>query len=344
MIRMKLSKEFKIGLVAIVGLVVLYAGINYLKGIVVFSNQRVYYAVYPRVDGLQKSNPVIINGYVVGQVKKVTLLTDTLHSLLVEILISEDNLDIPSDSWARISSGGLLGTKEIELILGTSTQLAVPGDTLKNSIEVGLMESVNKEILPLKMKTEELISDIDSIITIFQVVLNENTRKNLEDSFTSIRLAIQSLEKTAFRLDTLVMEEKHKLGLILDNVASITHNLEHNNNEITNIIHNFSSISDSLAQSNFKEAIFNASEAMNDVSAITTKINNGEGSLGLLINNDSLYNNLTNASDQLDRLLEDFRLHPDRYVHVSVFGGKKEKGVKLTKSEIEDLKKVLREE
>jgi phospholipid/cholesterol/gamma-HCH transport system substrate-binding protein len=340
---MKISKDLKIGLVAIVGLVILYAGINYLKGIMVFTGQRTFYAVYPRVDGLQKSNPVIINGYAVGQVRSVTLMTDTAHSLLVEMLISENNLQIPKDTWARILSGGLLGTKEIQLVLGTSTEFAESGDTLRSSIEIGLMESVNKEILPLKLKTEQLISDIDSIITIFQAVLNEKTRKNLEDSFKSISYAIQSLEKTAFRLDTLVMEEKHKLGLILDNVESISNNLKNNNANLTNVITNFSNLSDSLAQSNIKQAIFNASKAMNDVSDITEKINKGEGTMGMLINNDSLYNNLTQASRQLDLLLEDLRIHPNRYVHLSVFGGKKEKGIKLSKSDIEELKKELRE-
>jgi len=338
---MKLSREFKIGIVAILGLALMYAGINYLKGIMVFSSQRTYFAIYPKVDGLQKSNPVIVNGYAVGQVKSITLMGDSAHSLLVEMLISEDNLEIPSDTWARILSGGLLGTNEIQLVLGTNTDLAESGDTLQSSIEIGLMESVNKEIIPLKLKTEQLISDIDSIITIFQAVLNENTRKDLENSFKSISGAIQSLEKTAFRLDTLVIEEKDKLSLILDHVESIAGNLKNSNAELTNIIKNFSTLSDSLAQSNIKDAIFNASKAMNDVSLITDKINRGEGTMGMLINNDSLYNNLTQASQQLDLLLEDFRLHPNRYVHVSVFGGKKEKGVKLSRTEMEELKKEL---
>lgn len=341
---MKIRREVKVGLIVIVGIALLYIGINYLKGVSVFSNQRTYYCIYNRIDGVQPSNPVVINGYVVGQVKSVQLLPDTAHSLLLEIIIKENNLTIPKDSKARIQSSGLLGSKEIELQLGKSLVMAESGDTLQSSIETGLMESVNKEILPLKLKTEELISDIDSMITIFQVILNEGTRDNLAESFRSIKHTLQSLEVTAFRLDTLVKEEKVKLSSILSHVESISGNLESNNAELTNVIQNFSAISDSIQASNLKSVINNASEAMTEVNAITQKINQGEGTMGMLINNDTLYNKLTSASNQLDLLLEDLRVNPDRYVRVSVFGGKRERKVQLSRKDIETLREQLEED
>lgn len=341
---MKVSREVKVGVVVIAGIGLLYAGMNYLKGISVFTKQRTYYAIYDRVDGIQATNPIVINGFVVGQVGRVELLPDTANRLLVQLVIKEHNLVIPKDSRARIQSSGLLGSKEVELQLGRSPENALSGDTLISSIESGLMESVNKEILPLKVKTEQLISDIDSILTIFQVILDDNARSNVTKSLKSIRLAIQSLETTAFRLDTLVAEEKQKLSAILSHVESISGNLESSNDELTNIIQNFSSLSDSLVQSDLKGVIENAASAMSEVSAITEKINRGEGTMGMLINNDSLYNNLRRASDQLDLLLEDLRVNPDRYVRVSVFGGKKENKVQLSRKDIETLREELKNE
>lgn len=341
---MKIRREVKVGVIVLVGIALLYVGVNYLKGVAIFSDQRTFYCVYDRIDGVQPSNPVVINGYIVGQVRSVELLPDTARSLLLEIVIKEKNLLIPIDSRARIQSSGLLGSKEIELQLGRSRVLAVSGDTLESRIETGLMESVNREILPLKLKTEELISDIDSMITIFQVILNEDTRDNLAASFKSISETLGSLEVTAFRLDTLVKDEKVKLSSILSHVESITGNLEANNEELTNVIENFSAISDSLLASNLKSVINNASDAMQEVNMITQKINTGEGTMGMLINNDSLYNQLSSASNQLDLLLEDIRVNPDRYVRVSVFGGKKERKVQLSRKDLETLREQLEED
>ncbi len=338
---MKIRREVQVGLVVIIGILLLYAGVNYLKGISVFSNHRTYYCIYDRVDGIQPSNPVVINGYVVGQVKSVQMLPDTSRRLLIELVIKEKNLNIPKDSKARIQSSGLLGSKEIELRLGKSTEIAQSGDTLRTGIEIGLMESVNREIIPLKIKTEELISDIDSMVTIFQAILHEGTRDNITESFSSIKQTLQSLEVTAFRLDTLVKEEKVKLSSILSHVESISGNLEANNEALGNVIQNFSSISDSLQASDLKSVINNASQAMAEVNSITQKINRGEGTMGMLINNDSLYNQLSSASHQLDLLLEDLRINPDRYVRVSVFGGKKENKVQLSRKDIETLRKQL---
>ncbi len=341
---MKIGKEVKIGVIVLIGIALLYVGINFLKGVSVFSDQRTFYCIYNRIDGIQPSNPVVINGFVVGQVKSVELQSDTARSLLLEIIIKEKNLRIPIDSKARIQSSGLLGSKEIELQLGRSLTMAESGDTLESRIETGLMESVNKEILPLKLKTEELLSDIDSMITIFQAILNENTQDNLVASFQSIKGTLESLEVTAFRLDTLVQEEKAKLSMILSHVESISGNLESNNEELTNVIQNFSAISDSLLASNLKTVIDNASLAMHEVNMITGKINRGEGTMGMLINNDSLYNKLSSASNQLDLLLEDLRVNPDRYVKISVFGGKKEKKVQLSRRDIETLRQQLEED
>ncbi|TVR39081.1 MAG: MCE family protein [Cryomorphaceae bacterium] len=340
---MKITREVKIGFIVLIGIVISYVGINYLKGIAVFANQRSFFALYERVEGLQPSNPVVISGYQIGQVRRVTYLPIS-RQLLVEVSINEKDLAIPKDSRLRIQSSGLLGSKEILLQIGESPELAQHRDTLQTSVETGIMESVNQEILPLKLKTEQLLAQVDSVLTIFQIILDENTQTNVAKSLKSVRMAIQSLELTAFRLDTLVAEERSKLSEILNHVESISGNLAANNDALTNVIQNFSAISDSLLASDLKTVIANASDAMKEVSNITEKINRGEGTMGMLINNDSLYNNLTSASKQLDLLMEDLRVNPDRYVRVSVFGGKRENKVQLSRKDIETLREQLRED
>lgn len=340
---MKITREVKIGFIVLIGIVIAYVGINYLKGIAVFADQRSFFALYERVEGLQPSNPVVISGYQIGQVRRVTYLPKS-RQLLVEVSINEKDLAIPKDSRLRIQSSGLLGSKEVLLQIGQSIEMAQHRDTLETSVETGIMESVNQEILPLKLKTEQLLAQVDSVLTIFQIILDENTQTNVAKSLKSVRMAIQSLELTAFRLDTLVAEERSKLSEILNHVESISGNLADNNDALTNVIQNFSAISDSLLASDLKTVIANASDAMKEVSGITEKINRGEGTMGMLINNDSLYNNLTSASKQLDLLMEDLRVNPDRYVRVSVFGGKRENKVQLSRKDIETLREQLRED
>jgi phospholipid/cholesterol/gamma-HCH transport system substrate-binding protein len=166
---------------------------------------------------------------------------------------------------------------------------------------------------------------IDSVLVIIKSIFNENTQKNLEQSFESIRYTIQNLEHTTYNIDTLVVTQRVKLANIIGNVESISLNIKKNNDKISNIITNFSSISDTLAKAKIASTIENANKSLKSFSEIIDKINRGEGSLGMLVNNDSLYNNLNGASKQLNELVEDVKLNPQRYVNISVFGGGKKK-------------------
>jgi phospholipid/cholesterol/gamma-HCH transport system substrate-binding protein len=156
-------------------------------------------------------------------------------------------------------------------------------------------------------------------MSVIQNIFNENTRENLSKTFASIKLTIENLEHTSFTLDTLMQHEKWVLARIFANIESITNNLKNNNEMLTKIITNFSAVSDSLAKSDIKSTIYNANLALTQANEIIGKINRGEGSLGLLINNDSLYRNLDNASRNLDLLLQDLRENPKRYVRFSLF-------------------------
>lgn len=336
---MKFSKEFKIGAVVIIAVAVFYVGFNYLKGINTFGSQNRFYALYGDVANLHEANPILLNGFKVGQVEEMKMLHDGTGRIVVGFLITEKGLGIPEDSRFRIYSSDLLGSKAVQLQLGNSSEMAQAGDTLGSLVEESLSESVNKQILPLKNKAEDLISNIDSAMVALNAILNKDAQEDLAKSFTSISDALASFKKTAYRLDTLLIQERIKISAILANMESITKNLDNNSENISAILDNFESVSDSLAQADIKATVDNAKEAMEGASTVMEKINNGEGSIGLLINNDSLYNNLTNASQELEWLLEDIRLHPNRYIHFSVFG--KKEGKKLSKKEIEEIKQSI---
>jgi phospholipid/cholesterol/gamma-HCH transport system substrate-binding protein len=317
----KLTKEVKVGIVTTVAIGCFIYGFNFLKGKDFFSTQRKFYAVYQDIDGLVDANPMLINGFRVGMVGDIELMNDGSGKVLVTLVL-DDEVNVPKNSIARVVSSDLLGSKAIQLVLGTGTDYAESGDTLVASQEDNLKQAVNKTIAPLQKKAEGLISSIDSVMVVVQQVFNESARQNLAKSFENIKDAIASLETTSYRLDTLVNSEKAKISSILSKINHLAGTLDENSGKLANVINNFSNISDSLAQSNLKQAINNADVALSQASSIMTKINKGEGSLGLLVNNDSLYRKLDKSSEDLDKLLKDLRINPERYVHISVFGRK----------------------
>jgi phospholipid/cholesterol/gamma-HCH transport system substrate-binding protein len=283
---------------------------------------------------------VTINGFQVGQVSDIQLYDPVPGTVVVTFIITNDDLEFSDDTQAHIESLDFLGSKTVSLKLGSSGMLAESGDTLSVSIEVGLMDEVNRQLAPLKLKTESLIASVDSVMAVTNALLREDARPNLKKSFESIRRTLASIEHTSESLDGLLMEQKGRLASILVNVESLTGNLSESNQDLTNIIKNFSSISDSLVKADVANVVGQASEAISSTALIMDKINRGEGSLGLLLNDDSLYNHLNTASDNLDALLEDIRLNPKRYVSFSLIE-RKDGDLKLGRKDIEKIKEEL---
>ncbi|MES2566564.1 MAG: MlaD family protein [Bacteroidota bacterium] len=327
---MKISKEFKIGIIVTAAIGLFIWGINFLKGSNLFSEKYELYAVYPKIDGLIEANPLLVNGFKIGQINKISLVptSNGQYSVLVKFLLTED-VNIPKHSIARAVSSDLLGSKAVEIIYSNETEFVESGDTLVAETEEGLKSAVSKQLAPLQKKIEGLLSSVDSVMTVVQVVLNDKTRENLSKSFESIKLAIQSLEQTAYKLDDLVASEKAKISGILTKLNTLAGMLEKNTGKIDNIIGNFSNLSDSLAKSNLKSAINEADKTLAEFNKLVAQINSGQGTLGKLVKNDSLYNNLNKASEDLDKLMKDLRINPERYIHLSVFGRKDKNKPKL---------------
>jgi phospholipid/cholesterol/gamma-HCH transport system substrate-binding protein len=329
--KVKIKREFKVGILVVVGLAFFYWGFNFLKGRNYLSNNRIFYAVYNQVNGLVDANWVMINGVKVGEVRDISFI-DTKGRVLVQFSI-DSKIKIPRNSISRIYNSDVLGSKAIEIVLGDSSVLAKSGDTLRSQIQPSITEEVSYQMLPLKRKAESLMASLDSALAVIQYVFNESTRENLKHSFESIKNTISNLEHTTYNIDTLMSTQRNRLSQIFYNIESITTNFKNNNAKLTNVISNFSSISDSLAKAKIVKTINKADNILKDFSDITSKINKGEGSLGLLINNDSLYNELNKSSKELNLLIEDMRLNPQRYVHFSVFGKSPKKNQYIAPSE-----------
>lgn len=320
---MKLSKEFKIGIVVVVSIGAFIWGVSFLKGANFFSDTYYLYAIYPEIDNLTPSNKVQINGFQIGQVKSINLVEKGgKNQILVKFIITED-VNIPKNSIARVTSVDLLNTKAVEVIFASKDNGFVKnGDTLVAQNAEGMKESVVRKLEPLQRKVESLISSMDTVMDVVNKVLNYKTRENISQSFESVRKAIFSLEQTAYKLDDLMATEKPKISSLLTNLNGITSNLNKNEVKITNILTNFSNLSDTLAKSQLKSAVTNADNTLKELNALLSKINQGQGTLGKLAKNDSLYNNLNNSAADLDKLLQDLKANPKRYVHFSLFGGK----------------------
>ncbi len=315
---MKIRKDIKVGVVFVVATAILIWGLMFLKGLELLKTSRTFYAVYDQVNGLVAANPISIKGLKVGQVKKLYFDEKNPKNIIVELYILGD-YPIAKNSSARIFSSSLLGSPEVEIIPGNSTEMAKNGDTLISLTEATLGQEVNKQLLPLKIKAENLISSIDTVATIIQQVLNKNTRDNLVEAIEHVKQTLSNIAHTTQNLDTLMILQRSNLSKIITNVESISSNLQQSNGKISNIFNNFSNLSDSLAKARIPYTISQMNKAIGDLDAVLLKINKGEGSVGQLLNNDQLYKEVEKAARDLNLLLEDIKKNPSKYVKVSVF-------------------------
>lgn len=315
---MKNKKLYIVALSFVLAFVLFIWGFNFLKGKDVFKNERHFYVEYNQVSGLIRANPVDVNGFRVGQIRDIYFHPKMNGRLIVKISLTTD-IPIPSNTIARIYSSDLMGSKAIELQLGNSKVYLKENDTLKSSVETSLMDEVNAQVLPLKNKAESLISSVDSLVTIMQTLLSKSAQENIFLSLQSISVTIKNLERTTAAIDSFVSTEQSRLASIFYNVELITRNLEQSNKEISRIIGNTAAISDSIAKADVAATIRNANASLADLNKILSAINQGQGTIGQLIKNDTLYYNLQNSANELNKLIEDVRLNPKRYVKISVF-------------------------
>ncbi|MCB2208312.1 MAG: MCE family protein [Bacteroidetes bacterium] len=311
-------KQIVIGASFILAIALFIWGYNFLKGNDIFNNQTIYYAKYHEVSGLEVSNPVVINGMRIGQVSAMKFDPSMSGDIIVELWIY-DNFPIPENSIARIFSSDLMGSKAVDIKLGNSPDLAMDSDTLATSIEASLMEEVNAQVQPIKAKAENLLASIDTLVTAFQTIFNESARKNLRESFDNLNQSFSNIQSATTTLDTLMITEGDRVSSILMNVDSLAYSLSNNREKFSNIIANFEAISDSLAKADIPGTFNRANSTLDELEMIVAKINEGEGTIGMLMHNDTLYMELNKSAEELNLLLKDIRENPKRYVKFSLF-------------------------
>lgn len=318
----KFNAEFKIGVTVLIAVSLLIWGVNFLRGNNLFSNADHYVSVYSNIDGMEVSSPVRLNGLSVGTVTDIYFHPQDMNKIIVKFTIN-DGLRIPNNTIARIYNSDIMGTKALQLVLGDNSIFCLPGDTLPSEVESGLKDEVNKQVLPLKNKAEDLISSIDSVMTVITTVLDKDARNSLTNSLLSLNRTFNTMELAMIKLDSVIYKNDVRVSNILLNVESITTNLHNNNELISNALANIESLTDSLAKSQIKSTINNVDSALYVFNKILTKIDNGDGSIGMLLNDKDLYENLENSSKELELLIADMKSRPKRYVSFSLIGGTK---------------------
>ena len=313
---MKITNETKIGILTVVGLAILILGFSYLKGNDVFSSSNKFYAIYRNVEGLTLSKPILVNGFQIGHVSNMTLQTESGFTI-VEFKV-DPKYPIPANTLARLESTDLLGSKAIIFELGNSRELAENKDTLRADIQGSLAQSLQ----PVQRKAEILMDKVDSSLAAINKILNPEFQRNVDRSFLSIANSLQTLEGTTKKIDRLVGAQSGHIDAIMSNAEALTVSLRASTGRLNTTTANFERLSTDFANSNIKGTLDNANKAMSDLQATVAKINSGQGSLGLLLNDNSMYNNLNSASANLNNLFIDLKAHPKRYVSFSVFGRK----------------------
>ncbi len=326
---MKYSKYVKLGVLIVVSLVILFWGLSYLKGNDIFKRNNYYFVVYERIDGLLEANKVTMNGYQIGQVQSIDFAADNSGKLVVKLMM-DASFKIPVNSLAQIISSDIMGTRSIKMILSNENTFYQSNDTIPGSIESDLKEQVSLQVLPIKNKAEQLLSTLDSAITVLTVIFNEDARENLSESFANINRTIENTQRITGDLQEIVSAEKGTIQKTLVNIEEITSFLSANTKELEKTIKNLSSFSDTLANLQVSPIITNISLATNQILTILEKLNSTESSAGMLLNDDQLYTEITALSENLSFLIRDIQANPKRYLQFSAMDFGKEYYINTT--------------
>lgn len=339
---MKLTKEVKVGAVVVLAIAFLIYGVNYLKGLDLFKKGREFYVYYDDLAGLVPASPVQYQGMKVGQVTETELLTLSggKTTMLVTFVVDNSSLNFPKDSYAKLISADFFGTRAIQILPGTSAKLAQEGDTLISEAEASLASKVDAQIAPIKKKAENLMGSLDTMVSSVSRVLGENS-DDLAQSIESFKHSIRNIKEFSDKLNLMMDSESGKISGIITKVESIAGNIQKNNESIDRTLDNVASLSDSLASADIAGTFKKLNTTVTDLNLMLERVNKGEGTLGALMTNDSLYRALVATNEQLNRLIENVKEHPNRYMHFSVFG-RKEKGIKLDAKEEKKLKEILK--
>ena len=281
---------------------------NYLKGINLLEKSRHFIVVYDNVEGLVASNPVTINGFKIGNVQKINLSADGSNKLEIKLII-DNEVEFSKSSKAELYETGLIGGKAIAIIPNYQDgSIAESGDYLQGTIKPGLTELVNQKLTPLQDKLESAIQNADKVVLNINELLSDDTKTSLQQSILNFKNISESLNETTNNVNSIILNNSNAIENSLKNIESSSKNI----NEITK----------SVSDANVSDLISKLNSTVSNFNLTLNKINNGNGSVSKLLENDAIFNNLEKATSELEALINDIKVNPNRYVHFSIFGKK----------------------
>ena len=323
---MKISNETKVGALTAIAITLLVLGFNFLKGKTLWGKSRTLYAKYTNVQGLAASNQVIINGLAVGTVYSIT--TDkNMKTILVNMNITRD-VNIPTNSVAVIKTS-LLGTNTIEIQLGDATTYIPKNDTINTDVSAGIFTEAMEKVNPVLYQVTKAVRSIDSVLMNVNHVIDPNAKTNIQATLEHLNLITANLIESSASLNALLNTQTGALAKTMNNLNTFTDNLNKNNEKINSTMANLDKTTSHLASLDLQKTLTTLNSTITDMKNLIGKFNTNTGTLGLLMNDARLYNNLAATGNKLNLLLDDLRTNPKRYVSFSVFG-KKNKGGELT--------------
>jgi phospholipid/cholesterol/gamma-HCH transport system substrate-binding protein len=315
---MKISKEAKVGILAVVALAMLYFGFNYLKGSDIFSRSNKYVVVYDNVDGLTPSNPVQLNGLNVGRVDRIDILQKEGNKLLVTLDIDK-RIQVGRGSKAVLADAGVLGGKLVILQINQSGAALEVGDTLVSGKEAGLTALIKEKTLPVLNTVDSLTINLNRIV------------KQFDRTGLVLTKTLEGVQATTGTLQLTIGENREGIKRLMTNLGNLSASLAETEKEIKPLLSKAGTFADSLNALKLSQTLANANKSIGTLQQMLADINSGKGTLGKLKDDEALYKNVNGATASLEKLLTDFREHPKRYVHFSLFG-KKEKSLPATTS------------
>lgn len=311
---MKISNEVKVGAVALVTIVVFIWLFNFLKGKDYFKRTANYYSIYENIGGLAESSPVEINGFKVGVVQSIDLLEDNSGKILVKFSVSKD-FRLPVNTIAEILPVSIIAGMKVQFLYGEGPGYYSDEDTIQGRLSASLLSTIGDVIDPIKEKVMSLVTVLDSVIASINDVVDPEFKQNLSGMMTH-------LNSTTGSLDRILGSKEKELKETLDNITKFSDMLSANTQKMNSTFSNLESITDTLAAADLYNSISHLKASLEKASLLLENLNDGKGTAGQLLTNDSLYTNLNNSLASLNLLLEDVKSNPKKYVHFSLFGKK----------------------
>jgi len=308
----KISHEVKVGATTLIVILIFIWLYNFLKGKDFFSHSAYYYTVYSNIGGLAESSPVEINGYRVGIVQKVNFVDAESGKLIVEFSVRKD-FKLPKNTIAEIVPMSLLGGMKVQFLYGNGPGTYEDGDTIPGRLAESISERVEKELLPVKDKITNLIFAIDNIINAVNGIMDTDFKNDLRGTMSNLNSSTQSLNR-------IIGSKENEVKATIDNINKFSKILSDNSDRMNTTFKNLKTISDTLAAADIYSSVSNLKKSLEKTAIMVDNLNNGKGSAGKFITNDTLFINMTKSLESLNVLLEDVKANPKKYVHFSVFG------------------------